>query len=455
MSKKVNKTKAEKAILKKMSKELSKEMPGLKKNINKETGAYTGNWKELKKLVKQTKEYYKAKAAQKDLADIGNKLYENEKNIAEAEKDAKKASAKLKNERIDLKNETKRLNELEAKNIKYKSGSANMTKKEYEEMEKLRGTLPMLKQKLEDQQIIYDKHKKKLSELKDAHQELNDKYNTASDYVDKYTTKINKNTESVGKQKDAIKSVGEETDKLSGKNATISINSKGVEKTKKDIDGIQTKKVKVTANAKKGKDFDKTKKDYDHFKSKNADVKLKIKGADKLKEVAKNPLLTDIGKKNTIKRSVEITFKMKNGLSDSVSKLLGGLGTTKKKAQGGVFSGGSWHNITKYANGGLPNMGQMFVAREAGPELVGTIGGHTAVMNNNQIVASVSDGVFNALNPVLTYLCNSINAMSAKMDNMGSGGVSVEKYTEGDLLKVVRKEDSNYRKRTGKSAFVL
>ncbi len=455
LSKKVNKTKAEKATLKKMSKELSKEMPGLKKNINKETGAYTGNWKELKKLVKQTKEYYKAKAAQKDLADIGNKLYENEKNIAEAEKDAKKASAKLKNERIDLKNETKRLNELEAKNIKYKSGSANMTKKEYEEMEKLRGTLPMLKQKLEDQQIIYDKHKKKLSELKDAHQELNDKYNTASDYVDKYTTKINKNTESVGKQKDAIKSVGEETDKLSGKNATVSINSKGVEKTKKDIDGIQSKKVKVTANAKKGKDFDKTKKDYDHFKSKNADVKLKIKGADKLKEVAKNPLLTDIGKKNTIKRSVEITFKMKNGLSDSVSKLLGGLGTTKKKAQGGVFSGGSWHNITKYANGGLPNMGQMFVAREAGPELVGTIGGHTAVMNNNQIVASVSDGVFNALNPVLTYLCNSINAMSAKMDNMGSGGVSVEKYTEGDLLKVVRKEDSNYRKRTGKSAFAL
>nr|DAE81646.1 MAG TPA: minor tail protein [Caudoviricetes sp.] len=455
LSKKVNKTKAEKAILKKMSKELSKEMPGLKKNINKETGSYTGNWKELKKLVKQTKEYYKAKAAQKDLADIGNKLYENEKNIAEAEKDAKKASAKLKNERIDLKNETKRLNELEAKNIKYKSGSANMTKKEYEEMEKLRGTLPKLALKIQDQEKIYDNHKKKLGELKDTQKELNDKYNTASDYIDKYTTKINKNTESVGKQKDAIKGVGEETDKLSGKNATVSINSKGVEKTKKDIDGIQTKKVKVTANAKKGKDFDKTKKDYDHFKSKNADVKLKIKGADKLKEVAKNPLLTDIGKKNTIKRSVEITFKMKNGLSDSVSKLLGGLGTTKKKAQGGVFSGGSWHNITKYANGGLPNMGQMFVAREAGPELVGTIGGHTAVMNNNQIVASVSDGVFNALNPVLTYLCNSINAMSAKMDNMGSGGVSVEKYTEGDLLKVVRKEDSNYRKRTGKSAFAL
>lgn len=124
-------------------------------------------------------------------------------------------------------------------------------------------------------------------------------------------------------------------------------------------------------------------------------------------------------------------------------------------AKGGIYSGGSWHNIAKYADGGLPSMGQMFVAREAGPELVGTIGGHTAVMNNNQIVASVSDGVFNALNPVLTYLCNSINTMSAKMDNIGAGGVSVEKYTEGDLLKVIRKEDNNYRKRTGKSAFAL
>lgn len=455
LSKKVNKTKAEKATLKKMSKELSKEMPGLKKNINKETGAYTGNWKELKKLVKQTKEYYKAKAAQKDLADIGNKLYENEKKITEATKKSKQAGAVLKNERINLANQTKRLNELEEKNSKRISDSVSMTNSEYKEMWKLRAEVPKLAQALQKQETVYKNHKKGLGALKDTQQELNEKYNTASDYVEKYTQKVDSNTTSTNKQKDAIKGVGEETDKLSGKKATVSINSKGVKKTKKDIDGIQSKKVKVTANAKKGKDFDKTKKDYDHFKSKNADVKLKIKGADKLKEVAKNPLLTDIGKKNTIKRSVEITFKMKNGLSDSVSKLLGGLGTTKKKAQGGVFSGGSWHNITKYANGGLPNMGQMFVAREAGPELVGTIGGHTAVMNNNQIVASVSDGVFNALNPVLTYLCNSINAMSAKMDNMGSGGVSVERYTEGDLLKVVRKENSDYRKRTGRSAFVL
>ena len=42
-------------------------------------------------------------------------------------------------------------------------------------------------------------------------------------------------------------------------------------------------------------------------------------------------------------------------------------------------------------------MGQMFIAREAGPELVGTIGSRSAVVNNDQIVESVSAGVYRAV----------------------------------------------------------
>lgn len=67
------------------------------------------------------------------------------------------------------------------------------------------------------------------------------------------------------------------------------------------------------------------------------------------------------------------------------------------KAGGGVFANGVWHNIARYASGGVPNNSQLFIARESGPELVGTLGGHTAVMNNDQIVASVSDGVARAI----------------------------------------------------------
>lgn len=50
----------------------------------------------------------------------------------------------------------------------------------------------------------------------------------------------------------------------------------------------------------------------------------------------------------------------------------------------------------QYATGGFPTTGEMFVAREAGPELVGNIGRKTAVVNNEQIVSSVSRGVAEA-----------------------------------------------------------
>ena len=50
-----------------------------------------------------------------------------------------------------------------------------------------------------------------------------------------------------------------------------------------------------------------------------------------------------------------------------------------------------------YASGGLPNVGEMFIARESGPEMVGTIGNRTAVANNDQIVSAVSDGVYRAV----------------------------------------------------------
>ena len=109
--------------------------------------------------------------------------------------------------------------------------------------------------------------------------------------------------------------------------------------------------------------------------------------------------------------SIGIVFA-KNALNNLWSSVTGFFGgktvnvSTKatKKADGGVFSGGSWKPIKKYAVGGLPNMGQMFVAREAGPELVGTLGGHTAVMNNDQIVSSVSSGVAQAVKEVIQPL---------------------------------------------------
>jgi hypothetical protein len=57
--------------------------------------------------------------------------------------------------------------------------------------------------------------------------------------------------------------------------------------------------------------------------------------------------------------------------------------------------------MPKFADGGFPNQGQMFIAREAGAELVGNIGGSTAVANNDQIVTAVSDGVYRAVSQAM------------------------------------------------------
>ena len=50
-----------------------------------------------------------------------------------------------------------------------------------------------------------------------------------------------------------------------------------------------------------------------------------------------------------------------------------------------------------YAQGGFPEVGEMFIAREAGPELVGSIGRKTAVANNDQIISGIESGVYRAM----------------------------------------------------------
>ena len=50
-----------------------------------------------------------------------------------------------------------------------------------------------------------------------------------------------------------------------------------------------------------------------------------------------------------------------------------------------------------YAQGGFPDVGEMFIAREAGPELVGSIGKKTAVANNDQIISGIESGVYRAM----------------------------------------------------------
>ena len=77
-----------------------------------------------------------------------------------------------------------------------------------------------------------------------------------------------------------------------------------------------------------------------------------------------------------------------------------------------------WTN--NFATGGFPDEGQLFMARESGPELVGTMGGRTAVANNQEITEGIRQAVY--------------DAMTASNAN-GNNDVSVRVYLDSREIK--------------------
>jgi len=73
-----------------------------------------------------------------------------------------------------------------------------------------------------------------------------------------------------------------------------------------------------------------------------------------------------------------------------------------------------------FASGGFPDEGQLFMARESGPELVGTMGGRTAVANNQEITEGIRQAVY--------------DAMTASNAN-GNNDVSVRVYLDSREIK--------------------
>ena len=99
-----------------------------------------------------------------------------------------------------------------------------------------------------------------------------------------------------------------------------------------------------------------------------------------------------------------ISWKNSAGSSGGGSGGSGGSGYSNSGSSGGttVNSRGFSGTSGKFAEGGFPEEGQLFLAREAGPELVGTIGGQTAVANNPDIVAAIEGGVYRAMTSVMS-----------------------------------------------------
>ena len=72
-------------------------------------------------------------------------------------------------------------------------------------------------------------------------------------------------------------------------------------------------------------------------------------------------------------------------------------------------------NVSWYAEGGLPDAGEVFVAREAGPELVGSIGNRAAVANNDQIIEGIKQGTYEAVSTAMRENNNSRQPVIVKI----------------------------------------
>ena len=84
--------------------------------------------------------------------------------------------------------------------------------------------------------------------------------------------------------------------------------------------------------------------------------------------------------------------------------------------------------IFGFASGGFPDAGQLFIAREAGAEMVGSLGGHTAVANNDQIVEGIREGVEAAMERQNQLLRRQNELLQALLEKEGSAEINVSSF---------------------------
>lgn len=278
-----------------------------------------------------------------------------------------------------------------------------------------------------------------------------DKTNKKDKMLKDFTANLSKNKDSIPKN---LKGLNNFTANLNASKDKIGLSDKSLKNftanLSKNKDLIPSKLKSLNSyTANLSNDKDKIPKGYKILNNYTVDL---VKNKDSIKSKDKT-LKNYTGEITKAKDEIRPANKTLTGFTAKITSFLNGIKNrfldvtariTGKKADGGVFSGGSWKPIKKYAVGGLPNMGQMFVAREAGPELVGTLGGHTAVMNNDQIVSSVSYGVAQAVKEVIQPL--------VKMG--GGNNRPIQISLDGKVIfDSTRQSAQEYFNRTGRSPF--
>lgn len=221
---------------------------------------------------------------------------------------------------------------------------------------------------------------------------------------------------------------------------------------KKAWDGIKNKTAKLTAKLAGTKEsvFKTLASKWETIKTKSAELTANLKNnvkegvLDKLRDgwnalKDKTATFTANLKNNTI---VQKFIDAWNGLKDKSLELKVGIQDKIKSAWNAAAR--AWNSsailsklgaLPYLAGGGMVNAGQVFIARESGPEIVGKYGNKAGVMNNQQIVDSVSRGVAQAIASIKFTLNNipSITGFGGGMDEETMYRAMVRALTDSNI----------------------
>lgn len=415
LSQKTNPTASDIAVMKEYSKQLSDEIPGLSKNIDKQTGAFKGNKDELNGLISNLDRAAKAQAAYNSSVELYEKKQETGNKLSEAQ--------------AKLAKYTKELAAAQevANNVKKRSG---VNSAEYQAQVKILGRYA----------TKVNAARAEVNTLKKAESDINAQISKNNNVMDNAKVKTSDYQKASDSLKKTMKNLGVETqssknalktlqDKLDNGEITwkaykdvVDGNYKSVDELNAAIGKLTSKEVSVTAKTSGTDSIDKVKNVIDKLQSKtvNVDAKAnvdanslqnKIQTAISKVKISAIPvkLTTPSGKAiaavvKATQKAMEDAFGKTAGLPTTIKKSIIDVNNKTAKIDKKNFLEintlkNAGYKVQTYSTGGFPEDG-LFMANHG--ELVGKFNnGKTTVANNEQITTAFAQAITNTLAPAI------------------------------------------------------
>lgn len=391
LSQKTNPTASDIAVMKEYSKQLSDEIPGLSKNIDKQTGAFKGNKDELNGLISNLDRAAKAQAAYNSSVELYEKKQETGNKLSEAQ--------------AKLAKYTKELAAAQevANNVKKRSG---VNSAEYQAQVKILGRYA----------TKVNAARAEVNTLKKAESDINAQISKNNNVMDNAKVKTSDYQKASDSLKKTMKNLGVETqssknalktlqDKLDNGEITwkaykdvVDGNYKSVDELNAAIGKLTSKEVSVTAKTSGTDSIDKVKNVIDKLQSKSVNVSTNVNTSNLQKRI--KDAVSKV-KLSPIKAPIQfgITKEQKKILDNLSPKNMGKPYERALKTSGLSKLSDFASKLPTYSTGGFPEDG-LFMANHG--ELVGKFNnGKTAVANNEQITTAFAQAITNTLAPAI------------------------------------------------------